>query len=390
MESHKGDAADISIHRKLTPDKITVILDEKRAVLSYPAERITSAEIAFMMKNCDEIRVAIPWKSISQLGLNRFRFFGENSIPVDFKTNGASAEERAEFIRRLVKCEVQPEEIIYPGRIFVEEAKEGGVLERPGFGEACLDVARMLGSSPASVYSTLITPEGYVADGNYAAEFAEENDLPLITIKELIFYRLKNEKLIEKAVEATLPTKFYGTLKAIGYRTPIGEIIALVKGNVSEGEVLVRIHSECLTGDVFHSLRCDCGDQLENALKKIDSEGKGVLIYMRGHEGRGIGLINKLMAYKLQEEGKDTVEANIELGFPPDLRSYGIAAQILMDLGVKNITLMTNNPLKIEELKKYNFRVKRMEIEVEPSYENLDYLRAKKEKMGHMICRVNL
>jgi 3,4-dihydroxy 2-butanone 4-phosphate synthase/GTP cyclohydrolase II len=369
--------------------KITVIIDDQKAVLSVPAEIADSKAITFIMKNCDEIRVAIPWKMISKIGLNRLRFYGENFIPVDFKTNGLSAEERAWFIRNLVRGNLSLDDIIYPGRIFVEEAKEGGVLERPGFGEACLDISRMSGYLPASVYSVLMTPDGNLANPDYAIRFAKEHDLPYIYVKDLILHRLKSEKLVEKVVEATLPTKFYGVLKAVGYRTPIGEIIALVKGEVSLGETLVRIHSECLTGDVFHSLRCDCGDQLENALKTIDRAGKGVLIYMRGHEGRGIGLINKLIAYKLQEEGKDTVEANIELGFPPDMRSYGIAAQILMDLGVKNILLMTNNPLKIEELRKYNFNVKRKPIEVEPSCENLEYLKTKKEKMGHLICKIN-
>ncbi|MEM3391761.1 MAG: GTP cyclohydrolase II, partial [Archaeoglobaceae archaeon] len=199
-------------------------------------------------------------------------------------------------------------------------------------------------------------------------------------------FRLKTEKIVEKAVEATLPTKFYGTFRALGYRTPLGEILVLVKGNVSDEDVLVRIHSECLTGDVIHSLRCDCGEQLESALKMIEREGKGILIYMRGQEGRGIGLINKLMAYKLQENGVDTVDANIKLGFPPDMRSYGVAAQILMDLGVKSIRLLTNNPSKIEELAKYGFRVKREAIEVEPTEVNLAYLRAKKDKMGHFLC----
>jgi len=363
-----------------------IIFDENKSVLTVPADVVSGDVIAILMKNCDEIRVAMPWKTIAKLGLNRFRFYGGNVIPIDFKKNGTSAEERADFIKSLVEGRINPEDIIYPGRIFIEEAKEGGVLERPAFGEACLDIARMAGFRVAGVYSTLMTPKGEPADENYAVKFAEENEFPAISINELIMHRLKTEKLVERAVEATLPTKFYGVLKAVGYKTPIGEIIALVRGNVSEGDVLVRIHSECLTGDVFHSLRCDCGDQLERALKMVDKEGKGVVIYMRGHEGRGIGLINKLMAYKLQEEGKDTVEANIELGFPPDLRSYGVAAQILMDLGVKKIRLMTNNPLKIEELKKYGFEVKREPIEVEPSEENLEYLKAKKEKMGHMIC----
>ncbi len=371
--------------RAVKNSKPVLIYDENRSVISFPAEIVSREIINFMMKNCDGIRLALPWRRIAELGLNRFRFNG-NLIPIDVKSNGVSAERRAEFIRRLVSGKVDPGEITCPGRIFVEEAKEGGVLERPAFGEASLDIARMSGFSLAGVYSVLITESGEVAGRDYALRFATERGIVAVSINELIEFRLRNEKLVERVVEATLPTKFSGTFRAIGYRTPIGEIVALVRGEVSEGDVLVRIHSECLTGDVFHSLRCDCGEQLERALKMIDREGKGVLIYMRGHEGRGIGLINKLMAYKLQEEGKDTVEANIVLGFPPDLRSYGIAAQILMDLGVRSVRLMTNNPLKIEELRRFGFKVVREPIEVEPTKENLRYLKAKKEKMGHMLC----
>lgn len=365
---------------------VSVIYDESKSVLTFPADVSSPSAVAFLMRNCDELRVALPWRIIERLGLNRFRFYGGNFIPIDIKTNGFSAEERAIFIKRLVRGEIDLGNIIYPGRIFVEEVKEGGVLERPGFGEAAIDVARMAGLSHSAVYAYLITPEGEVAGKEYALNFAAENDIPAISIEELISYRLRNEKLVERVVEASLPTKFYGELRAVGYKTPLGEIMVAVKGDVSEGDVLVRIHSECLTGDVFHSLRCDCGDQLERALKKIDEEGKGVVIYMKGHEGRGIGLVNKLMAYRLQEEGKDTVEANIELGFPPDMRSYGIAAQILLDLGVKKVRLMTNNPLKLEELRMYGLDVKREPIEVEPCSENLGYLKAKKDKMGHMLC----
>ncbi|RLI85376.1 MAG: GTP cyclohydrolase II [Archaeoglobales archaeon] len=363
--------------------KPVVIYDEDRSVLAIPAEAISGDVVKMIMKNCDEIRVALPWRRIVELGLNRFKIFDGNAIPLDFKA--MSADDRAEFIRLLAGGKLVSEDLIYPGRVFVEEAKEGGVLERPSFGEASLDLARLSGFKLAGVYATLID-EGRIAGKDFGLSFAREKRLKAISINELIEHRLKNEKLVDRVVSATLPTKFYGTFKAFGYKTPLGEIIALVRGKVDEGDVLVRIHSECLTGDVFHSLRCDCGEQLERSLKKIDSEGKGVLIYMRGHEGRGIGLINKLIAYKLQEEGRDTVEANVELGFPPDLRSYGIAAQILMDLGVKSVKLMTNNPEKIEELKKYGFKVVREPIEVEPVEENRRYLKVKVEKLGHMMC----
>ncbi|OYT33043.1 GTP cyclohydrolase II [Archaeoglobales archaeon ex4484_92] len=302
-----------------------IVLDTDKAALCVPAERITGEVLNFMMKNCDEIRLALPWRKIVELGIT-------------------------------------------------------------SMAEVCIDVSRMSGLSLSGVYATLLTSDGSVASEEYAKDFASKNGFETFRIREMIEYRLKNEKIVERAVEATLPTKFYGIYKAVGYRTPLGEIVTLVKGEVWEGDVLVRIHSECLTGDVFHSLRCDCGDQLEHALKLIDKEGKGVVIYMRGQEGRGIGLINKLMAYKLQEEGVDTVDANIKLGFPPDLRSYGIAAQILMDLGVRSIRLLTNNPLKIEELKKYGFKVKREAIEIEPCDLNLPYLKTKKEKLGHLLC----
>jgi len=361
-----------------------MILDSEMSAICIPAEVVSGEILNFMMKNCDEIRLALTWRQILNLGLNRFRFQNGNLIPIDPNLEKISADDRAVFIRELVAGKVR--EVKYPGRIFVEETKEMGVLERPGIAEACVDLARMAGFSPSAIYAPLMTAEGGVAGEDYALKFAEEHSMPVFRIKDMIEFRMKSEKIVERVVEATLPTKFYGTFKAVGYKTPLGEIVALVRGRVDEGDVLVRIHSECLTGDIFHSLRCDCGDQLENALKMIDREGKGVAIYMRGHEGRGIGLINKLMAYKLQEEGKDTVDANIELGFPPDMRSYGIAAQILMDLGVKSIRLLTNNPLKMEELKKYGFRIVREPIEVEPCEVNLPYLKAKKDRMGHMIC----
>ncbi|MEM0266823.1 MAG: GTP cyclohydrolase II [Archaeoglobaceae archaeon] len=371
---------------KLKRGDFVIVCEDEKCFLCTPAETITAEKIIFLMRNCDEIRLSLPWSKIFSLGLNKFFYFNGNLIAVDPKKWAISAEDRAEFIKKIVNSTLEISEIKFPGRIFIEETKKMGVLERPGIAEACSDIVKLSGFSPYAVYAPLMTHDGKVANRSYAESFAKENAIQIIDIRDLIEFRLKTEKIVEKAVEATLPTKFYGTFIALGYRTPLGEILVLVKGNVSDEDVLVRIHSECLTGDVIHSLRCDCGEQLESALKMIEREGKGILIYMRGQEGRGIGLINKLMAYKLQENGVDTVDANIKLGFPPDMRSYGVAAQILMDLGVKSIRLLTNNPSKIEELAKYGFRVKREAIEVEPTEVNLAYLRAKKDKMGHFLC----
>ncbi|MCS7122049.1 MAG: GTP cyclohydrolase II [Archaeoglobaceae archaeon] len=345
-----------------------IVYDNDFEALFIAAELINAEVLDFMMKNCNEIRLAMPWKKIIELGLNKLKFYN-GMIPIDSKE--VSAEKRAELIKKISTGSFDFKDIKFPGKIFVEETKEMGVLERPGIAEACIDVVKMAGLKPVVVYAFM--------NG--------KRDLPYksISVNELIVHRIRNEKIVERVVEATLPTKFYGTFKAFGYRTPLGEIVALVLGDLEE-DVLVRIHSECLTGDVFHSLRCDCGEQLENSLKMIAREGKGVLIYMRGQEGRGIGLISKLIAYKLQEEGIDTVDANIRLGFPPDLRSYGIAAQILMDLGVKKVRLLTNNPLKIRELERFGFEVVREAIEIEPTVENFQYLKTKKEKMGHMLC----
>lgn len=370
---------------QLRRGEFVIVCEDDKSFLFTPAETITAEKINFLMRNCDEIRLSLPWSKIFSLGLNKLYYLNGNLIAVDPKW-AISAEDRAEFIKKIVNSNLQLSEVKFPGRIFIEETKERGVLERPGIAEACSDLAKLLGYSPYAVYAPLMTKEGRFADKSYAENFAKENSMQVVNIRDLIEFRLKTEKIVERVVEATLPTKFYGTFKALGYKTPLGEILALVKGEVSDGEVLVRIHSECLTGDVIHSLRCDCGEQLESALKMIDREGKGILIYMRGHEGRGIGLINKLMAYKLQENGIDTVDANIKLGFPADMRSYGVAAQILMDLGVKSVRLLTNNPLKIEELAKYGFMVKREAIEVEPTEINLLYLKAKKDRMGHFLC----
>ncbi|MCS7118752.1 MAG: GTP cyclohydrolase II [Archaeoglobaceae archaeon] len=375
-----------NLSSQLKTGKFVIVREDDVSFLCIPAELVTAEKINFIMRNCDEIRISLPWNKISSLGLNKFYHFNGNQIPIDPRKEKISAEERAEFIKKIVSSDLSISEIKVPGRIFVEETKEMGVLERPGIAEACSDLSRLSGFGTFAVYAPLLNPEGEVADHTYTEKFARNFSIPVISIKELIEFRLKTEKIVERVVEATIPTKFYGTFKAIGYRSPMGEILVLVKGDVSSEKVLVRIHSECLTGDVLHSLRCDCGEQLESALKMIDREGRGVMIYMRGHEGRGIGLINKLLTYNLQEKGIDTVDANIKLGFPPDMRSYGISAQILMDLGVRSIRLLTNNPLKIEELAKYGFEVKREAIEVEPTEINFTYLKTKRDRMGHFLC----
>ncbi|MEM2801684.1 MAG: 3,4-dihydroxy-2-butanone-4-phosphate synthase, partial [Archaeoglobaceae archaeon] len=264
---------------QLRAGKFVIVHEEDKNFLCIPAEIVTPEAINFMMKNCDEIRLSLTWNKISSLGLNKFYFNG-NFIPVDPKLDRISAEDRANFIKKIVNEILTLSEIKLPGRIFVEETKEMGILERPGVAEACSDLARLAGFKAFAVYAPILTPNGEVASMDYVVEFAKTNSLPIISIRELIEHRLKTEKIVERVVEATLPTKFYGTFRAIGYRSPIGEILVLVKGNVQEGDVLVRIHSECLTGDVLHSLRCDCGEQLESALKMIDRNGKGVLIYM--------------------------------------------------------------------------------------------------------------
>lgn len=303
-------------------------------------------------------------------------------------TTGISAHDRCETIRVAIDPATRPEDLSMPGHVFPLRARPGGVLERAGHTEAAVDLARLAGLPPAGVICEIMNPDGTMARRPELEVFAREHGLKMITVADLIRYRRRTERLIERVAEVTLPTRF-GEFTAIGYRSSVDDRthVALVAGEVAgASDVLVRVHSECLTGDVFHSLRCDCGSQLEEALRRIQHEGLGVLLYIIGHEGRGIGLANKLRAYELQERGADTVEANEALGFPPDLRDYGIGAQILVDLGLRSIRLLTNNPRKIVGLEGYGLVVtEQVPLEVPACPANYAYLRAKKEKLAHTL-----
>jgi 3,4-dihydroxy 2-butanone 4-phosphate synthase/GTP cyclohydrolase II len=310
------------------------------------------------------------------------------SIDATSTTTGTSAYDRAATILKVCDPAARPEDLRMPGHVFPLRAQEGGVLKRAGHTEASVDLARLAGLFPAGVICEIMHPDGTMARLPELHRVAREHGLTIISIADLIAYRRKREKLVRKVAEATIPTEF-GKFKASAYESLVdGRVhVALVLGDVGDGQrILVRVHSECLTGDVFHSLRCDCGTQLEDALGKIGAEGRGVLLYIRGHEGRAIGLTHKLRAYQLQEAGHDTVEANEVLGFPADQRDYGIGAQILHDLGVRGMRLLTNNPLKRAGLEGYGLAIlERVPLETEPTRENLRYLRTKREKLGHIL-----
>ena len=302
-------------------------------------------------------------------------------------TTGISAADRAHTIQVAVDPESKPHDLVQPGHVFPLKAKAGGVLERTGQTEAAVDLARLAGLNPAGVICEIMNDDGTMARVPDLIPYCREHGLKMITVADLIAYRRRKDKLVERVVDTGLPTAF-GDFTAIGYRSLVDDKhhVAMVKGEVDgESDVLVRVHSECLTGDVFHSLRCDCGEQLEAALAMIEQAGQGVLLYL-SQEGRGIGLLNKLRAYKLQEEGLDTVDANLKLGLPADLRDYGIGAQILVDLGLSSIRILTNNPKKIHGLEGYGLSVaEQVPIRSVPNQHNEAYLNAKRDKLGHIL-----
>jgi 3,4-dihydroxy 2-butanone 4-phosphate synthase/GTP cyclohydrolase II len=370
---------------------------ENEGDLVMAAQFVTPEAINFMTKEARGfICLALTAERCTQLGLDLMTAKNESPLQTPFTvtiearegvTTGVSAHDRAHTIQVAIDSRSGPGDLRQPGHVNPLKAKPGGVLERTGHTEASVDLARLAGLTPAGVICEVMNDDGSMARVPDLTTYCQRHGLKMVTIKDLIVYRRRSDRLVERVVSTRLPTAF-GVFEAVGYRSLVDDKhhLALVKGTVAgRPDVLVRVHSECLTGDVFHSERCDCGGQLASALTRIEQEGEGVLLYL-AQEGRGIGLLNKLKAYKLQEEGLDTVEANERLGLPADLRDFGIGAQILVDLGLSSIRILTNNPKKIHALEGYGLSVSdQIPIEEAPNPENVAYLRAKRAKLGHTL-----
>ncbi len=371
---------------------------ENEGDLAIAAEKVTPEAINFMAKyGRGLICLAITEDKADSLNLplmvndNSSKYGTAFTVSIEAKkgvTTGISAHDRAVTVQTAIRDDAKPEDLARPGHIFPLRAKKGGVLVRTGQTEGSVDLARISGMKPAAVICEIMNEDGTMARMPELEEFSKKHNIPILTVADIIEYRLRKEILVHRVSEAVIPTSYGGDFKIILYENEVDDFqhIALVKGDVAGDEpILVRVHSECFTGDVLGSLKCDCGDQLHHAMNIIAQEGKGVIVYMR-QEGRGIGLANKLKAYCLQDKGIDTVDANLELGFAPDLRDYGIGAQILVELGIKKIRLMTNNPKKLKGLEGYGLEVVgRVPVEIEPNEINYKYLQTKKEKMGHML-----
>ncbi|HEX2301627.1 MAG TPA: bifunctional 3,4-dihydroxy-2-butanone-4-phosphate synthase/GTP cyclohydrolase II [Pseudonocardiaceae bacterium] len=387
---------------------VIVVDDEEReneGDLIFAASQATPELLAFTVRHTSGyICVALTGEACDRLDLppmyhtNQDKRGTAYTVTVDARegvTTGISAADRARTIRLLADPDAKSVDFVRPGHVVPLRAKEGGVLRRPGHTEASVDLARMAGLPPAGVLCEIVSAKdpGDMARRDELEVFAAEHDLALITIADLIAYRRRFEKQVERVAEARVPTA-HGDFRAIGFDSLLDglEHIALVRGEIGDGtDVLVRMHSECLTGDVFGSLRCDCGPQLDAALAAIAAEGRGVVVYIRGHEGRGIGLMHKLQAYQLQEAGADTVDANLALGMPADARDYGTGAQILLNLGVRSMRLLTNNPAKRVALEGYGLQIAdRVPLPIRPNAENLHYLRTKRDRMGHDLAGLEI
>ena len=404
MEKYIFNTIDVAID-DIAKGKMVILIDdeerENEGDLCMAAEKVTPEAINFMARyGRGLICLSLKPSRVEELKLpmmtdeNTSPFGTAFTVSIEAKkgvTTGISAADRAKTIHTAIDQKTRPEDLARPGHVFPLKARPGGVLQRAGQTEGSVDLARLARLYPAGVICEIMNDDGTMARVSELMEFAKKHNLKMITIKDLIKYRMRTELFVKRLATVKMPTKYGDEFTVIAYTNDIDNNIhiALVKGEIKpEDEILVRVHSQCLTGDVFGSLRCDCGEQLYKAMEMIKKEGKGVILYMK-QEGRGIGLINKLKAYELQDKGLDTVEANIKLGFKPDLRDYGIGAQILVDLGVRKMRLMTNNPKKIVGLEGYGLKVvERVPIQSRPNDKNIIYLKTKKKKLGHMLDNV--